>query len=270
VNGYEFEGERRWTREGLRFGKRLVATLVALSETLRAGRARTPPPAWAQSDNWATQKETSIRTEIASVTNSVSELQERRTGLQQRLEEAGVLRGLLYEQGPALEVAVREALTVFGFLAKPFKGGDSEFDVVFESREGRFLGEVEGKDHRAINIDKMSQLERNLQEDFAREEIVTYSKGVLFGNNERLTAPDSRGEAFTDKCMTAAKRLGIALVRTPDLFEPARYLRETSDSEYATLCRRAIMETEGSVVVFPTLPVTAFTRLAEPAEAQQN
>jgi hypothetical protein len=183
------ERSRVWTPEALKFGKRLSATLVALSDSLRAGRARTPPPAWAQDRKWATQVEQHVLDEISAVTSSISELQERRTDLERQLDEAGVLRGLLYEQGPQLERPVREALTLFGFVAKAFKGGDSEFDVVFESKEGRFLGEVEGKDSRAINIDKMSQLERNLQEDFARDEVTAYAKGVLFGNNERLTLP---------------------------------------------------------------------------------
>lgn len=257
---------RVWTAEALRFGKRLLGTLVALSECLQAGRSRTPTPAWAQDGRWVTQRETSVRAEIASVSGSISELQDRRTQLHQKLEEAGGLRGLLYEQGPALEAAVREALTLFGFSAMPFKGGDSEFDVVFESPEGRFVGEVEGKDNKAINIDKMSQLERNLQEDFARDEVTAYARGVLFGNNERLTAPEGRGQAFTDKCLTAAKRLEIALVRTPDLFEPARYLRETPDPIYAALCRNAVLETGGDVVALPTPPVSAATGVGEPTE----
>jgi hypothetical protein len=167
-------------------------------------------------------------------------------------------------------VAVREALTLFGFSAKPFKGGDSEFDVIFESAEGRFLGEVEGKDSRSINIDKMSQLERNLQEDFARDGITEFAKGVLFGNSERLVAPDNRGQAFTDKCMTAAKRAGIALVRTSDLFESARYLQENADPDYASQCRRAIFDATGEVVVFPPPPVSAVTRVTEPTKEEST
>src|SRR5439155_24203874 len=112
----------------------------------------------------------------------------------------------------------------------PFVGGDSEFDVVFHAPEGRCLGEVEGKDAKAINIDKLSQLERNLQEDFARDEVTEFAKGVLFGNAERLKPPAQRGEAFTEKCISAAKRACIALVRTSDLFDPVRYLRTHPDA----------------------------------------
>ena len=264
------ERARVWTPEALKFGKRLSATLAALSDGLRAGRARTPPPAWAQDGKWSTQTERDLLDQIASVTKSISELQERRTELDHRFEEAGLLRGLLYEQGPQLERAVREALTLFGFVAKPFKGGDSEFDVVFESQEGRFLGEVEGKDNRAINIDKMSQLERNLQEDFARDEVTDYAKGVLFGNNERLVPPEERGQPFTDKCLTAAKRLSVALIRTADLFEPARYLRDSPDDAYAASCRDAIFRTSGDLVTFPATPVSSSSRLTESSPTAPN
>ena len=74
----------------------------------------------------------------------------------------------------------------------------------------RFIGEVEGKDNKAINIDKFSQLERNLNEDFAREGVDQFAKGVLFGNPYRLRSPDNRDDPFTDKCRTAAARRGAA------------------------------------------------------------
>ena len=70
-----------------------------------------------------------------------------------RLNEAGSIRALLYEQGKPLERAVRNSLRVLGFSAVPFNESDSEFDVIFEAPEGRCLGEVEGKDSKAINID---------------------------------------------------------------------------------------------------------------------
>ena len=268
---YDKAARRRlWTYKALRFGKRLLPTLVSLADSLATGRSRTPPPAWAQDSRWVTNQEATLRSEITSVTEQIAAYQGRRTDLQQQLENAGALRGLLYEQGPPLERAVREALDLFGFSAKPFRERDSEFDVVFEGPEGRFLGEVEGKDNRAINIEKMSQLERNLQEDFARDGITAYAKGILFGNPERLTAPDARGEAFTQKCLTAARRVGIALVRTPDLFEPARYLRENRDPDYAEACRHAIMETAGEVVVFPAPPIGVTARVAEPSSTQEN
>lgn len=225
--------------------------LAALSETLMSGCLTAPPPTWVLDSAFSTPEEGVLHREIANILRRISELQQERKELEQRTDVAGSIRALLYEQGKVLELAVRDALTVLGFSAKPFKEGDSEFDVIFESPEGRCLGNVEGTDNIAINIDKFNQLERNLQEDFAREGVAEYAKGVLFGNAERLKPLVDRGEAFTVKCITAAKRAHVSLVRTADLFEPVRYLRSNPDPDYAKICREAIFNTEGEIVAFP-------------------
>ena len=98
----------------------------------------------------------------------------------------------------------------------------------------------------------MRQLEVNIHEDFAREEVLSPAKGILFGNAFRLSSPiDRPAEHFTAKCMTAAKRNGTALIRTCDLFEVARALDDSRDAGFATSCRGAIFNTSGGVVEFP-------------------
>jgi curved DNA-binding protein CbpA len=216
-----------------------------------SGHLTSPPPTWVLDPAFKTPEESALQSQIADISRRISELQQESKELEQRIDAAGSIRALLYEQGKALELAVRDALTVLGFSARPLKETDSEFDVIFESPEGRCLGNVEGKDTMAINIDRFNQLERNLQEDFAREGVAEYAKGVLFGNAERLNPLNDRGEAFTVKCVTAAKRVHVALVRTADLFEPVTYLRSHPDPDYAKLCREAIFNTEGDIVAFP-------------------
>jgi hypothetical protein len=255
--------ETYWTAEATRFGKRLATTLFALSDTLLSGRLTTPPPPWVLDSAFSTLEEGALHGMIAEVSGRINQLQQQRTELAQRLDEAGSIRALLYEHGKPLERAVCDALTVLGFSAVPFVESDSEFDVVFKSPEGRCVGEVEGKDNKAVNIDKFSQLERNLQEDFAREGVTEYAKGVLFGNAERLKPLAERGEAFTAKCITAAKRVHAALVRTSDLFDPVRYLRNKQDPDYAKACRQAIYSTEGDIVVFPPVPVSVIPDICE-------
>lgn len=250
------KNEEYWTTKAIKFSKNLAAILAALSNSISSSRLITPPPLWALDSVYNTQEEGALHREIAKVSKKISKLQKQRAELEERFDEAGLIRALLYEQGKPLERAVRDALTLLDFLAVPYTENDSEFDVIFQSPEGRCLGEVEGKDNKAVNIDKFSQLERNLHEDFARKDVKEYAKGVLFGNAKRLKPPTERGEAFTSKCITAAKRVGFALVRTPDLFEPIRYLRCTPNPEYAKICRNAIFETEGDIVVFPTMPIS--------------
>ena len=127
------------------------------------------------------------------------------------------------------------------------------------------LSEAERKDNKAINIEKFSQLERNLHEDFAREGISEMAKGVLFGNAFRFLPPQQRPEFFTLKCISAAKRIDAALVRAPDLFAVIQTLKSKWDDNYAEQCRRAILTTDGKVVAFPVTEIpTAVESEVEP------
>lgn len=240
-----------WRKDAQILGNRLVASLVATSGAIRRDARRSPPPAWVQGPRYTLAAETAIKSRLAHIEAEQAELNVKRTQLEQELVTEQALYGLLYETGPALEVAILVALRTLGFSANGHKASGSEFDAVFTATEGRFLGEAEGKDSKSINIDKMSQLERNLQEDFAREEVSDYAKGVLFGNAHRLLPLEERPAFFTEKCILAAKRLRIALVRTPDLFLAARHAAASGDIAYAAACRRALLETEGEEVRFP-------------------
>src|SRR6266581_4128107 len=251
----EGKEESYWTKEAHAFGRQFASTLIALAETLASEGSVTPPPDWTHDDTYRVPEEASIELRIKEITAEILRFEEQQRTLEVQLEAVGSLRRLLFEQGTPLEHAVLQALECFGFDATGFKADGSEFDAVFTSPEGRFIGEVEGKDNKAINIDKFSQLERNLSEDFAREGIDQFAKGVLFGNAYRLQPLVGRESFFTEKCRTAAARLGVALVRTPDLFVPCRYLKSHADSEYAKKCRETILATVGDIVVFPDPPV---------------
>lgn len=253
-----------WTEDALQFGKKLASTLGALATSFKHSGQETPPPAWITESQFRLDAEGVLENSIADCTTNITSLQTQKASFEAELRKAGSLRRLLFEQGKPLEAAVLEALRLLGFEARPFSDGESEFDAVFVSPEGRCLGEAEGKDNKAINIDKFSQLERNLQEDFARDDVTEYAKGVLFGNAFRLLPIEERENFFTEKCISAAKRVKVALVRTPDIFAPAKYLkRSPGDAAFAKLCREAIFRSDGDVVVFPATPVTETNVLAE-------
>ncbi len=245
-----------WTQEAVQAGKRLLSHLVDIDKALKDNFDRTPMPQWAKNQIYLSSKERELQGGLLVVENKLEELTQEKEALITKLHEAGYLKGLLYEKGPALEIAIIESLKILGFTASNYKDSESEFDVVFESQEGRLLGEAEGKDSKAINIDKLRQLEMNIHEDFARDEVSAMAKGVLFGNAYRLTELATRGEYFTDKCLTAAKRSGFALVRTPDLFFASKHVLETQDEEFAAQCRKVIIETSGSAVTFPDIPLS--------------
>lgn len=261
------DSEEVWTGEAFAFGKRLVSALVGLSDSFKAANQTTPPPSWVVRSDYRLPEEVVLKSAVAKCESSIASLLAEKSKLEVELSRAGELRRLLFEQGKPLEDAILQAMTLFGFISTSFIDGESEFDGVFVGPEGRCLGEAEGRDNRAINIEKFSQLERNLQEDFARDEVSEYAKGILFGNAYRLLPPAERSDFFTAKCISAAKRVGAALVRSPDLFAPARYLKENpTDSAYAKKCRDAIFATSGDIVKFPPPPFSEGPSTSEAVE----
>jgi hypothetical protein len=244
-----------WTPDAQRFAARLVASIIALDAALHAEVEGTPEPAWAAESAFALSAELPLRSKLLEVESELERVQRVKEDVLRQLSEAGSLRALLYEKGKPLERAIIAGLKVIGFDAKPFREGDSEFDVVFESIEGRLIGEAEGKDSKAINVDKLRQLSMNLHEDLQRDEVTTPAKGVLFGNPFRLTPPSERGEApFTQKCILAAQSNGTALIATSELFYATQLLLSRPDEAFAAACRQALLTGVG-LISLPQRPV---------------
>ena len=252
-----------WSKAAHSFALGLRNELLGIDAAVHSGSQTTPEPSWSQASEYRLSVEDAIEKKISHLTARIEATLKQREEHRQELMKSSAMRALLYEKGPALESAVREALSTLGFRADAFKNGDSEFDAVFESNEGRFLGEVEGRDSKPIAVEKYSQLESNINEDLQQKKKTSPAKAVLFGNAFRLTPIAERDEFFTDKVKSAARRTGAALVRTPDLFVVARYVKESGDVAFAADCRKCIAETSGELVIFPAPPtVTTSTQEA--------
>jgi hypothetical protein len=254
IQGDENGKNLQWTEKAGKIGRRLLQCCVEISKAIASESQITPAPEWLADNRYRLPIELDLDRSIVAKSAEIERLHAEREKLRGELQDAGSLRRLLFEKGPQLEQAILDALRLLAFKAEPFKDAESEFDAVFISDEGRFLGEAEGKDNHAINIDKLSQLERNIQEDFARPEIEAPAKGVLFGNAYRLQEPAARGDFFTSKCRSGAVRSRTALVATPTLFKVAQYLKTRDDPDYAKACRQAILQAEGADVSFPDPP----------------
>lgn len=242
-----------WTSAAEQFAGRMLATVVALDKALRSAGEVTPEPPWATESQFTLGPESALRIQLLEAVRRVEEAQKYKEQLEEQLRFAGAYRALLFEKGKPLENAIIEALRLLGFTAAPYKESDSEFDVVFESDEGRLIGEAEGKDNKAVNIDKLRQLAMNIHEDLQRESVTKPAKPVLFGNGLRLHALNERSEPFTEKCLSAATTSSTAVVFTPDLFWPVQYLVTNADAEYARACRQAMLSSTGRVT-FPPPP----------------
>lgn len=248
------DGEEVWTDEGVTFGNKLIHTIIEIDKELHQENAKTPKPDWIKDSIYQSGIEKELVGKIENTLAQIRTLEDTKCDLELELENEESLKNLLFETGKQLEETIISALKILGFSVERYKENDSEFDSVFLSEEGRFLGEAEGRDNKAIAVEKLSQLMRNIAEDLTREEIDEPAEGVLFGNAFRLSKPEERGEFFTQKCLISAKREGIALVKTPDLFWVAEYLKRTNDEEFAKKCREAFFMSKGEIVQFPQIP----------------
>lgn len=244
------EGDDVWSQEGIEFSEKLIKAIISIDKTLRSYGDVTAEPAWATDDKYKLSSEGQISEEVQKIENNIQDLLGAKSILQEKLSNLGRSRSLLYEKGKPLEHAILEGLRLMGFTAAPFENADSEFDAVFETEEGRLIGEVEGKDNKAVNVEKLRQLSMNIHEDLAMDHVTKPAKGVLFGNAFRLTSPNEREYAFTAKCISAAEQSSTALVATVDLFKVVHSLTESPDPEYAKQCRFTLLNSTG-VVVFP-------------------
>ncbi len=240
-----------WTSKAIQFGKSLLNQIVAIDKSLKSSSENTPPPDWINEAQFQLSIEQKYLDEIVKleeqIVNIQSQIEKNRVALEKNL----LSKKLLYENGKPLEYAIIDALQIIGFKAENYDDGKSEFDIIFESEEGRFIGEAEGKDNSAIAITKFRQLESNILDDFERDEIKEHAKGVLFGNPFRLTHPNERKEFFTQKAIDSAKRSDIVLVNTHELFEVVKYLKNTNDKQYAKKIRECFKNIKGEIIKFP-------------------
>ncbi|MCP6727517.1 MAG: hypothetical protein KJI69_05915 [Patescibacteria group bacterium] len=249
----EEDGEMYWNDEAIAFGKKLIGSICAVDEAIKSSTGLSPIPDWLRQDMYLLPNERKIRNRLAGIMSKMEDLQKQKEKCEQEIAEESILKRLIYENGKPLESAVHIALELIGFNVSRFENAESEFDVVFESKEGRLIGEVEGKDNKPINISKLRQLEMNIHEDFARDDVEKMAKGVLIGNAYRLQEPGERGDFFTDKCLTASARNSIALISSLDLFYVAKYLSGNSDKQFAKKCRQTIFSTIG-LIILPDIP----------------
>jgi len=238
---------------GRRVGKTFLHTILEIDKALHAANHTTPAPDWVTADRYMVGREQELNAQLVQIESQIAVLQVEKSEIEGSLIEEQGLKDLLYGTDKALELAVLKALTIMGFTAQNFADGTYEFDILFEAAEGRLLGEVEGKDSKPINVDKIRQLAMNVQEEFAKSGNDNMAKGVLFGNAHRLTTPDARKEWFTDRCVTGARGSNLALVSTVDLFWVARYLLSSQDEQYASQCRATLVNSVG-ILSFPPIP----------------
>ena len=247
-------GKILWSDRSKQIGHQFLHQILEIDKVIQSENERSPIPTWVLKDDFKISEEVEIENNINELELEIERLNNHKSSLADKLTKTNTLKSLLFEKGKPLELAVLEAMNYLGFESSHYDDGELEIDGIFYSEEGRFIGEAEGKDNDLIKINKLRQLKGNMERDLFKNEESKYAKGILFGNAYRLSDPDSRNEFFSEKCVSIAEQSKIALVRTPDLFDIARYLKENDDKDFAKQCREAIKNTSGEIVIFPEIP----------------
>jgi hypothetical protein len=239
---------------------RNVEKLIGLYNSLCAKNEKEVSPDWLHDVDFKSINELELIGEIEAVNDKIREFTNQKKILEDKVSEIDEFKRLLYSNGKLLEEEVLRCLKLLGFAARNFDNGENEFDAVFESEEGRLIGEVEGRDNKAIAIGKFDQLIRNITRDqrlrmeSEDDEPPEKAKPVLFGNGFRCNEPNKRDSEFTKHCISHAKDNKAALIKTSDLYPICCYLHSNEDENYAKQCRQAIMNTAGEIVIFPNVP----------------
>lgn len=242
-----------WSKKGISFGNDLVKTLLDIDKALKNKNEITPPPEWINNEKYALANLIPISASINDIDAQVELLINQKNDLIETLKNENAVKKLLFAKDKELEKEVINALSLLGFVdVKNYNDGSSEFDIVFKYAEKHFLGEIEGKDAKPINVYKIRQLSANVFEYDKKFNAIP--KAILFGNANRLTVPEERNEFFTNKCIEFSDLQSIVLVKTIDLFYIIKYLKENDDIKYAEACRNSLLNAKSGIIIFPKIP----------------
>ena len=224
---------------------KFIGVIRQCAERFLFKRQQTPPPSW--TNLFSLKGESEYEEKLSLLNKKIDQLETEKNDIEKEKLELTQFKGLLYEQGFELEILVLKSFRLFGFKAENRKQDDLEHDVVFESIEGRGIAEIEGKDNDAIHISKLDQLNRAVDEDFELTE--KYPQGLLIGNHYRLTNPEKRKEAFTEKVKIVAGKKSFGLLTTVEIYKAISHLLENpKDEDFKKKCREKILTTEGTEI----------------------
>lgn len=250
----EEEHEDEWNKKAISFGKRLTQCLIKIDNSFKSNQPSSLP-IWVEEPAYELTGENEAKNKIRDNKNKILELKSKNSEFKRQLKDIQKMKRLLYETGKPLENAVTDSLKLLGFKAEGFDDGELELDqVIIDPNGNRLIGECEGKDNCAIDIDKFRQLVDSLNEDWSKNGSIDRATGLLFGNPERLKKTEERTVDFTDKCKRGAEREKVGLILTKDLFKIVQYLKNKNDEKFKEDCRKAIFDNLGKIIEFPEIP----------------
>lgn len=242
-------------KEEIKCSEIFIKNLVSIEKLILCKETKSIQPNWLENEEFElinVQKNKSI---IDRLNQQINDLIKKSDLLKNEIKKENELKDLLFETGKPLENAVIKGLTILGYEAENYNDGELELDqIIISPEKNRFIGECEGKDNKAIEINKLRQLADLINEDFDKNDVPQEAYGLLIGNPQRVLIPSARTLSFTNKCKSAANRRNIGLILTSDLFRVCKYIIDKKDSNFKRECRDAIKNGLGGIIKFPKIP----------------
>lgn len=224
--------------------KKFIGVIRQCAKSFFDNKDETPAPKWIES--YSLPGEKLIKEKLNKIEAEIKSLQEKEADIVREQIELTNFKKLLYSNGKELEKVTLEAFKLFGFEVENRTVNDLEHDIIFHSKEGRGIAEIEGKDKDAINISKLDQLNRAVDEDFALTD--NYPQGVLIGNHYRFLDPEKREAPFTEKVHIVAKKKSYGLLSTLEIYNAIQKILENPDiADFKRKCREQILNTTGTI-----------------------
>lgn len=180
-------------------------------------------PQWTQ--DLALPREAHLCSELNEVTRRLDALLDQKVALEARLAEERRWVGLLYQQGTPLEALVREALTVLlADVREPTVPGKDDGRLVAPTGDQVTL-EIKGTGGQ-IKLEWARQLDQWVGDADVDDDWV--SIGLMFANTERELPPAQRRAPFPPNVIAFARRRGLRLATTAQIFAALVALQEGS------------------------------------------
>lgn len=237
-----------------------LKALISLYNSTHQGNAYEEEPVWLMdNDSYKTNEELEKEETIRQNKLKIVEIEQANNQLKQDCLQIGQLRYLLFGHDKPLENAVNYALQILGAESAEYKNTDAnlQIDNLIHYSGITILGEDKGHEGYANN-DDINQLIGNhgAYYDIECNETEDVPKAVLFVNSERKNELSLRNKrnCCSDKVIKLSKSHKTPIVWTPNLFEIAKYVKNTGDSEFAKRCLDTIIQSDGGIVDFPNIP----------------
>jgi len=174
--------------------------------------------------------------DVDGIRREITRLQGELAASEATLTSEGRFVGLLYEQGPVLEVLVRDALRHLGAdVTEPERRGGDDGRLTDPTGRRAAL-EIKGIGAQ-VGLGHIRQL-MDWVDEIREQEPDNEWTGLFVSNAQRLDQPALRGEAFAPNARQRLGALGFSSITTVEIYDALRLQQADPDFDVAEWWRR--------------------------------